>query len=341
VLLAAEDTTAARRVRELLAKSRRTHFEVTQVERLDQAVEVLRRRAYDLLIQDLEPPREAGEALLRVQMVAQRIPIVVMSAQPDEDLALRAVEAGIQDFICREPWAPEALERILRHAVIRHRMVSALRRAHLTSTPRPLFDPQTGLASEAAFLRRLRETLELAQRFHQRPGLLLLELDRFHKTASRLGPLLAARVLEEMGRRLTWCVRRSDLTGRLGEERFAVMLPDTPGSWALRPVAERVRLAIGAPFDFDASHSRLSASVGSACFPHDGETPEDLLESAEAAMLEAKSQGGNRCCFFRSLVVPSWPEAAGGEVCFPLPQPLGSAGDALSAPTPRAGEGHG
>jgi diguanylate cyclase (GGDEF)-like protein len=311
VLLAAEDAAAASRVRRLLERARRTHFETMITERLDQAVETLRRQAYDLLVLDLDLTREpARETLLRAQTLTHRLPIVVMSAQRDEDLAVRAIEAGIQDFIVRESWEPEALERILRHAVVRHRLLTAMRRAHITSTARPLFDAQTGLATEAAFMRRLQETLELAHRFKERPALLLLELDRFRKVTGRLGPLIATRILEEVGRRLSWCVRRSDLIGRLGEERFAVMLPNTPGSWALRPVAERIRLAVGAPFEFDASQSRLSASVGTACFPQDGEAAADLLASAEAAMLEAKNLGGNRCCFFRSLVMPPWPETA-------------------------------
>ncbi|HYG65163.1 MAG TPA: diguanylate cyclase [Thermoanaerobaculia bacterium] len=332
VLLSAEDSAAARRSQELLARAKRTRFEVMPTERLDQAVEKLRCRAYDLMVLDLDLTREPGhEALLRAQTLAHRLPIVVMSAQENEDLALRAVEAGIQDFIIREPWQPEALERIMRHAVVRHRLVAAMRRAHITSTARPLFDAQTGLATEAAFTRRLQETLELSHRFGQRPALLVLELDRFRKVAGRLGPLAASRILEEVGRRLTWCVRRSDLTGRLGEERFAVMLPNTPGSWAVRPVAERLRLAVGAPFDLDATQSRLSGSVGTACFPHDGETAADLLASADAAILEAKNLGGNRCCFFRSLDVPPWPGAEPGDSPAGFPSLLGAASQAVAS----------
>lgn len=311
-LLLAGDAGDMRSIQQRLSNTRYTRFDIEMAPSLTEAVETLRRKAFDALLLALRLPDEAEfDTLFRAQMHAHRIPIVVLSSDDNESVALRAVEAGIQDFLVQGPAALEGLERTLRHAVVRHRILTGLRRSHLVSTSTSgLYDAQTGLMTQAAFLRRLQESVKLANRFGERPALLVLELDRFRKVSGHLSPVVGTRLLDEIGRRLTWCIRRSDLAGRLGDDRFGVLLPNVPGTWAVRAVAERLRQAIAAPFESDPAKPRFSASIGTACYPQEGDTSEAMLQHAEEAMAEAKGLGGNRCRLFKPLAVPAWPETS-------------------------------
>ncbi|HVR98156.1 MAG TPA: GGDEF domain-containing response regulator [Thermoanaerobaculia bacterium] len=310
-LLLAGEAGDVRSVQQRLSSTRYTRFEIETAPSLPLAVETLRRKAFDVLLLALRLPDEAEfETLFRAQMHAHRIPIVVLSSDDSESIALRAVEAGIQEFLVQGPAALEGLERTLRHAVVRHRILSGLRHSHLVSTS-SLYDAQTGLMTQAAFLRRLQESVKLANRFGERPALLILELDRFRKVSGHLSPVVGTRLLDEIGRRLTWCIRRSDLAGRLGDDRFGVLLPNVPGTWAVRAVAERLRQAVAAPFESDPAKPRFSASIGTACYPQEGDSAEAMLQHAEEAMAEAKGLGGNRCRLFKTLAVPAWPTTGG------------------------------
>ncbi len=323
VLLVTDDPSAAQAIRQRLAGERRGHFEVEVVPRLEHAVEALRRRAYDVLLVGLQLPQEPGlEILVRAQMLAHRISIVVMTAWPDEELGLRAVEAGIQEYLVTDGDLPQDLGRTLRHAAVRHRIVSKLRWSCQTAAFQTTRDPATGLTSRDSFLRKLRDALAFAERFRERPALLLLEPEDFGDVQQRLGPVLGARLLQELSRRLSWCVRRSDCLGRLEKEQFAVLLPHAATSLAIRTVAERIRLVFAAPFEPGGPGLRLRVSLGGAWYPQDGEMAEDLLGAAQAALSEAKALGDNRCQLFHGHETPAWPSDV--LATFSLPETEGS-----------------
>jgi diguanylate cyclase (GGDEF)-like protein len=306
VLVVEEDPARERALRGHLAGWR---FEVELVPRLERAVEALRLRPYDALLIHLALPGEAGRnSLFRAQMLAHRIPIVLLTGHPDEALGVEAIEAGVQEYLVLEEemadgGVPAALGRILRHAVTRHRQVRRSRQVARISS-----DPSTGLADRTAFLRKLEDALAFAGRFREKPALLLLGLEPPGEIRERLGPTLGARLLREIGRRLTWCVRRADTLGRLGDEEFALLLPNATTAPAIRVVAERIRLTASAPFENGGASVRLRASVGAAWYPLDGDTSDSLMEAARSALAEARESSDGRCQLFRGHDLPPWPE---------------------------------
>ncbi|HEV2856158.1 MAG TPA: diguanylate cyclase [Thermoanaerobaculia bacterium] len=299
VLLVEERPEEEAPVRVRLAEERRGAFQVEVCPRLDRAVEALRVRPYDVLLIDLALPQEPSfETLLRARMLAPRLPVVLMTSHPDEELGVQALEAGVQEYLIRAGAPPEDLGRRLRQAVVRHRVAAQKRGGGDVAAG------LAGIAGREPFLRRVQETLCLARRFGERPALLLLEVDSWPAVEARLGRMGQARVLQELGRRLGWCVRRTDALGRLGEERFGVLLANAAGNPALRMVAERLRQAAAAPFQVRGTTQRLSVSIGAAWHPQDGDAFEDLLSHAEAALLEACRIGGNRWRQWSGLEVP-------------------------------------
>src|SRR6266545_970416 len=295
VLLAANPN-EERLLRAHLALARPGIFRVSAVPNLNDAVAELRRRPYDLLLVSLHPSDPSGaEVLLKIRGLAYRIPAVV--------------EAGVQEVLDPDTLRPETLGRTLRHAIARHRLLVELRRAQQASGSQTFFDSVTGLATRGAFIHRLEETVSLAQRFGEHPVVLFVGLDGLSQVSESLGPLLTARVLQETGRRLLWCVRRSDLTARLGGGRFAVLLPNVPNFQAVNAVAERIRLTLAEPMENHSRRPQLTASLGLSCYPHDGETAEALLQQAEVALARARAKGGNCSRFSRNLVLLLRPEA--------------------------------
>ncbi len=311
VLAVADDPERARAIADRLAGPR---LATEAVPRLDQAVEALRRRPYDVLLVDLALPGEAGRsALFRAQMLAHRIPVVLMTGHADEELALQAVAAGVQEYVVTDGGIPADLGRRLRQAVVRHHQLRRSRQSAARST----HDPLTGLSGKAAFLRKLQDTLELAGRFREKPALLLLGLSGLPEAGERLGSARGAGLLREIARRLTWCVRRADSLGHLGDGELAVLLPNAATAPAIRMVAERLRLAGSAPYEVKGGSLRPRASVGAAWYPLDGDSPGALLEAVRTALAEARELGDGRCQLFRGHGLPPWPE----DIASVLPQP--------------------
>jgi diguanylate cyclase (GGDEF)-like protein len=324
VLLAAPDPQEIELLRSYLAQRKHESFQVTAVPHLDEAIAELRRRPYDLLLVSLHFSDPAGaEILLRIRGLAPRLPVVVVARGADEETALQAVQAGVQDVIDPDTLEPNNLARTLRHSLARHNLLTEMRRAQQAASAHSFFDSVTGLANRAAFVRRLEETLTIASRFGERPSVVLIGIDGLSRLRESFGPLLTSRVLQETGRRLLWCVRRSDLAARLGGERFAILLAHIKDLQAAHTVAERIRTALAEPMENHPRRPRLTVSVGIACPPEDGENAEALLQQAEFALARARARGGNCSRFSQSpgflLQPPSrtaseWPKALTIEV---------------------------
>ena len=178
----------------------------------------------------------------------------------------------------------------------------------------------TGLAGRDAFRRKMQDVLAFAARLRERPALLQIRLGDLGEVRDRLGPVVAARLLGEIGRRLTWCVRRGDSLAQL-EEDFAVLLPNATTVSAIRMVAERIRFTAALPWEREGASVRLRSNIGAAWFPVDGDTPDDLLIAAQVALEEARKLGEGRFLLFRGHDLPAWPEDVVNN--FRLPQPSG------------------
>lgn len=304
ILLICVDPAEAERVRQELAEAP-ARFIVTMAPSLDQAYSELRRKPYDvLLVATGLAGQSALDTLHGAQAIAPRIATVVLAERADAELALCSIESGIQDFLIRGQAAPGTLARALVYATVRHRTNAELVRLRHLSSSQIQRDSLTGLLSREAFVRKLQETLAFGERFGDRPVVLLVDLNGFIPLQERLGQRLAARLLQEVARRLTWCVRRTDPSGRLGTSRLALLLPHVADPKAMEPVTARIRAAIAEPIEVGAWQPQLAARIGVARFPEDGRTAEALLESADASSLQAEADEDGRCAGVRGKPDP-------------------------------------
>ena len=149
-------------------------------------------------------------------------------------------------------------------------------------------DPLTGLGN----YRRLVEALDAEVKRTGRTGrpfaVLLLDLDHLKKINDRYGHLIGSQALCRLADVLRVYCRSIDTAARYGGDEFAVILPETTAAGA-RLVASRIRSRLAT----DSLPPRLSASIGVAVYPHDGETIEALLRTADRELYGMKSPCGD------------------------------------------------
>ena len=156
-----------------------------------------------------------------------------------------------------------------------------------------LRDPMTGLPNRPLMEDRAEQALRIAARTGGHVGLLFIDLDRFKIVNDTLGHAAGDRVICIVADRIATCLRGSDTLARLGGDEFVVLLPEVADVADATAAASRIVEALREPVDFDGRQLFVSCSVGIGVSPDDGTTYADLLQHADAAMYEAKSQGRN------------------------------------------------
>ncbi|MES9860349.1 MAG: EAL domain-containing protein [Candidatus Thiodiazotropha sp. LLP2] len=159
-------------------------------------------------------------------------------------------------------------------------------------------DPLTELHNRAAFIETFGHALAHAQRRHTRCALLYLDLDRFKKINDTLGHDIGDKVLIESAQRLNQAVRNEDEVARLGGDEFIVLLEDIRQDDAPARVARKIVSLLGQPITLDPHTMHVTASIGIAIYPDDGNDTTTLLKNADAAMYMAKREGRNGFHYF-------------------------------------------
>jgi diguanylate cyclase (GGDEF)-like protein len=151
---------------------------------------------------------------------------------------------------------------------------------------------------------RLREAVDRAiSDGMRRPGaaaFLVLGVDNMRAINDRFGRTAADTVLIEIGRRLDECLRVSDLVGRLGGDRYGILLPHCADEY-VAIAAEKILDTVRAmPFETERGSVSATASIGAASFCERGATSYEIMTRAEAALADAKRTGRNCQVHYRS-----------------------------------------
>jgi diguanylate cyclase (GGDEF)-like protein len=164
-------------------------------------------------------------------------------------------------------------------------------------------DSKTGLLNAAAWHERADHELRRAERTNQQAAVLVLDLDHFKLINDRHGHLVGDSVLAAVAAAVRAEVREDDVVGRFGGEEFVVLLRGvdvTDDREHAEAVAERIRRRVAAlGVEVPGPHGTVvvadfTVSIGGAVYPPDGGDLVRLLETADAAMYQAKNTGRNR-----------------------------------------------
>ena len=161
-----------------------------------------------------------------------------------------------------------------------------------------LHDTLTGLPNRLVLTDRLGQAIALAHRNQRTVAVLMLDLDRFKSVNDSYGHHVGDCLLELVAARLKGCLRESDIVARLGGDEFVICLPEVEDTHGVAQVAEKVLSVLAQSFDVKSWHLHIGASVGICQYPKDGETAEELLQGADAALYESKKKGRGTYCLF-------------------------------------------
>jgi diguanylate cyclase (GGDEF)-like protein len=155
-------------------------------------------------------------------------------------------------------------------------------------------DGLTGLSNRRHFELTAAIELQRARRFGEPFGVALVDLDELKAVNDRHGHQAGDAVLVELARRLTEATRDVDLVARIGGDEFVVLLPNTDAA-GTRTVARKLIGRVNAPpFLVDGAEYCVTVSIGLASYPESGDTVNELLAAADAALYRAKAAGRNR-----------------------------------------------
>jgi diguanylate cyclase (GGDEF)-like protein len=303
LLLVGEDDVSAKRVLEVLSRPEGIRFDVTRVLHVDDALSRLQieSESFDLLLLDLSLD-ESGAlgSLLRARVVSHLVPIVVLSYERDETVALKAARLGAQDYLTKGEVTAPLMTRTLLHAIERHRMLrdltEAKQRQHFLATR----DSLTELPNRYSFLAELQTALAGAERSGKKLAVMFFDLDGFKAVNDNLGHPIGDELLIDVASRLRGAIRRSDLVARIGGDEFLAALRSVSSEKSVMRVADHIRREIERPYHLGGYECWISASVGVSIFPDDGADADGIIRCADRALYEAKSSGKNRVCLFDS-----------------------------------------
>lgn len=163
---------------------------------------------------------------------------------------------------------------------------SALQIASLTRCSQR--DALTDTATRAVMADRLAHAISLARRHSQRMALLFVDLDHFKAINDELGHLAGDSVLQLVARRLESGVRDSDTVSRHGGDEFLVLLGELSSASDAAEIAAKMLATVAEPVFIAGRVLMISASVGIAVYPEDGDDAETLIGKADEAMYRVK-----------------------------------------------------
>jgi diguanylate cyclase (GGDEF)-like protein len=156
-------------------------------------------------------------------------------------------------------------------------------------------DALTGLPNRRLLLDRLNQATARPSRHHRRRvALVFFDVDGFKAINDKLGHAKGDKILQEIARRLSACLRETDTACRYGGDEFVVMLPEVEDEQGAAVVQQKIRAQLAAPYHVDGTTVAVTLSMGTAVYPEDAEDCHDLIQSADSAMYSVKPGNGAR-----------------------------------------------
>ncbi|MGH8628581.1 MAG: two-component system response regulator, partial [Gammaproteobacteria bacterium] len=177
------------------------------------------------------------------------------------------------------------------------------------------YDSLTDLPNRRLFQERLQRALARAKRHARLVAVLFLDLDQFKRINDVLGHMAGDQLLQIIAKRLRRCVRKDDditqfnveqsttaSVARMGGDEFIILLGEVGQAEDPARIAQRVLKELADPIALGAQEVCVTASIGIALYPADGDDVDVMLKKADAAMYHAKAEGRNNYQFFNESI---------------------------------------
>ena len=159
-------------------------------------------------------------------------------------------------------------------------------------------DALTDLPNRLLFKDRAHQAILRARRRHEQVAVFFLDLDDFKLVNDTLGHTVGDSLLRLVGERLGKRLRQEDTVARQGGDEFLILLPELFTAQQAAEVAQNILDILTTPFQLHEQEIYITASLGIALYPTDGEDIETLIQHADAAMYQAKREKCNHYQFY-------------------------------------------
>lgn len=120
---------------------------------------------------------------------------------------------------------------------------------------------------------------------------MLLDLDHFKEVNDTLGHSVGDQLLQAIGKRLMGLLRKNDTVARMGGDEFLLLLPEIKRMEDVATIARKIIGAVRKPCKINGHSLQITASIGVAIYPGDGEDEDTLMNHADNALYAAKREG--------------------------------------------------
>jgi len=275
---------------EIIRRSGHTAFGVSSAE---EALDFLEGQQVDVMITDIMMSGRNGLELTDIVKKKYDCDVIIITGYGGDFSYEEALEKGASDFAQKPVRGKEIIARLKRilkeRSLVNEQKEMEKRLRELTIT-----DDLTKLFNSRHFFKQIQSEIARSSRYQHPLSLLLLDVDRFKHYNDTYGHLEGDKVLAKLGEVILACLRKNDSGYRYGGDEFTVILPETPGTEAVK-VAERIRQGFSAVSFSPEPQKDFSAAVSIGVAQRQGtEEWEGLTKRADEAMYQAKRQGGNQ-----------------------------------------------
>ena len=284
VLLVEDDEDDYVLTRELLAEEFGARLTLVWANTRADGLTQLTGGSFDVALLDFNLGSSTGIELLReARARGSRTPVIMLTGQDDRATDMDAMHAGAADYLVKGRATGDMLERAIRYARERHRLLDEISALSLT-------DELTGLHNRRAFMTMADQRLQLLERDSSTCLLIFADVDGLKAANDNIGHEAGDRLLIDAARALQAAFRRTDLVARMGGDEF-VVLADGASEADIKAVVMKLQFQIDLRNSLTESGApRLSISTGALCF-NAGPAVKllDLIAEADARMLACKN----------------------------------------------------
>ncbi len=280
-------------------------FEVISAENGRIGVDLAKVMIPDLILCDVMMPELDGYnvlAALRQDSVTAAVPFIFLTAKSAKTDFRQGMELGANDYITKPFTRAELLgaiaSRIKYDDKVREHYNIELQQAKEQLNYLIHNDSLTNLPNRLSLRERFKQIQPTDTDNEQLVTILCVGLDRFNQINENLGHEIGNLLLQAVAERLTACVEAGDTVARLDTDQFAIILATTQHKQEVGNIAQTILESISQTFALAGQEIFITASMGIAIYPRDGQEIEQLLNHANTAMVHAKQQGGDQYQYY-------------------------------------------
>jgi diguanylate cyclase (GGDEF)-like protein len=282
ILLFEDNNADARLLSETLKDIAWQKYDIIHVTSLADGLAILTNNRIDVILLDLGlPDSDRLHGLIKIKSVLVNVPIVVLTGNDDEDIALQAVQRGAQDYLVKQKVDAEVISRVIRYAMERQKLLDKLHSLALT-------DDLTGLYNRRGFFTLAEHHIKLSHRMHKNFYIIYSDVDNLKRINDEFGHLEGDNTLINIANILLESFRDSDIIARIGGDEFIILMSDSSHA-SIENAVSRLQKNINKFNKKKNKKHDISLSIGISHFhPQIKISLQELIDKADKLLYEQK-----------------------------------------------------